>query len=121
MEHSDKGFEEFRDLLRPFRESHPLLWRIRDNLYAALYYRVPGGGRERRHRAGLWSWSLWAVERHITLDRTMYGSDQAASLEERGMEIMIKGILSYEIAHGTGQKTCSQAEKGVAKKLRYWE
>jgi N-acetylneuraminate synthase len=61
------------------------------------------------------------VERHITLDRTMYGSDQAASLEERGMEIMIKGIHSYETAHGTGQKTYSQAEKGVAKKLRYWE
>ena len=42
MEYSDKGFEEFQDLLRPFRESHPLLWRIRDSLYAALYYRVPG-------------------------------------------------------------------------------
>jgi hypothetical protein len=61
MEYSDTGFEEFQDLLRPFRESNPLLWRIRDSLYAALYYRVPGGGRERRHRAGLWSWSLWAV------------------------------------------------------------
>jgi hypothetical protein len=61
MEYSDTGFEEFQDLLRPFRESHPLLWRTRDSLYAALYYRVPGGGRERRHRAGLWSWSLWAV------------------------------------------------------------
>jgi N-acetylneuraminate synthase len=61
------------------------------------------------------------IERHITLDRTMYGSDQAASLEERGMEIMIKGIHSYEVAHGIGQKTYSQAEKGVAKKLRYWE
>jgi N-acetylneuraminate synthase len=62
-----------------------------------------------------------AVERHITLDRTMYGSDQAASLEERGLEIMVKGIHSYEIAHGNGQKTYSQTEKGVAKKLRYWE
>ena len=62
-----------------------------------------------------------AVERHITLDRTMYGSDQAASLEERGLEIMVKGIHSYEIARGNGDKTCSQAEKGVAKKLRYWE
>jgi N-acetylneuraminate synthase len=62
-----------------------------------------------------------AIERHITLDRTMYGSDQAASLEERGLDIMVKGILTYEISHGIGQKTCSQAEKGVAKKLRYWE
>ena len=62
-----------------------------------------------------------AVERHITLDRTMYRSDQAASLEERGLEIMIKGNQSYETAFGTGQKTYSAAEKGVAKKLSYWE
>ena len=62
-----------------------------------------------------------AVERHITLDRTMYGSDQAASLEERGFEIMIKGIHAYERALGNGQKTYSQAEMNVAKKLRYWE
>jgi hypothetical protein len=60
MEYSDTGFEEFQDFLRSFRESHPLLWHIRDSLYAALYYRVPGGGRERRHRAGLWSWVAWA-------------------------------------------------------------
>jgi hypothetical protein len=61
MEYSDTGFEEFQDLLRPFQESHPLLWRMRDSLYATLYYRVPGSGRERRHRAGLWSWGLWAI------------------------------------------------------------
>ncbi len=62
-----------------------------------------------------------AIERHITLDRAMYGSDQAASLEGRGLEIMIKGIHSYEAALGNGQKTFSDAEKGVAIKLRYWE
>ena len=62
-----------------------------------------------------------AVERHISLDRAMYGSDQAASLEERGLEIMVKGIHTYERTLGNGQKTCSQAEKNVAKKLRYWE
>jgi len=62
-----------------------------------------------------------AIERHITLDRAMYGSDQSASLEQRGFEIMVKGIRSYEVALGNGQKTFSDAEKGVAKKLRYWE
>lgn len=61
MAYSDSGFEAFQDLLRPFQEEHPLLWRIRDNLYAALYYRVPGSVTERRHRAGLWSWRAWAV------------------------------------------------------------
>ncbi len=61
------------------------------------------------------------VERHITLDRAMYGSDQAASLEKRGLEIMVKGIRTAEAAHGDGRKTFSDAERGVAKKLRYWE
>jgi N-acetylneuraminate synthase len=62
-----------------------------------------------------------AVERHITLDRAMYGSDQAASLEERGLEIMVKGIRACEAARGSGQKTFSATERAVAKKLRYWE
>jgi N-acetylneuraminate synthase len=62
-----------------------------------------------------------AIERHITLDRSMYGSDQSASLEGRGLEIMVKGIRCYEAALGSGQKTFSDAERGVAKKLRYWE
>lgn len=62
-----------------------------------------------------------AIERHITLDRAMYGSDQSASLERRGLEIMVGGIRTYERSLGDGQKTFSDAEKGVAKKLRYWE
>lgn len=62
-----------------------------------------------------------AVERHITLDRAMYGSDQAASLELRGLEIMIKSIRSFEVSVGSGTKTFSEAERQCAKKLRYWE
>ncbi len=62
-----------------------------------------------------------AVERHITLGRSMYGSDQAASLEPRGLEILVKGVRAYEVALGDGQKTFGKAEKEVAKKLRYWE
>jgi N-acetylneuraminate synthase len=61
------------------------------------------------------------IERHITLDRTMYGSDQAASLERRGLEIMVGGIRSHEVALGDGKKCFGDAEKAVAKKLRYWE
>src|SRR5439155_4248390 len=48
-----------------------------------------------------------AVERHITLDRAMYGSDQAASLEVRGLETLVKGIRSYEVCLGTGDKVFS--------------
>ena len=62
-----------------------------------------------------------AVERHITLDRAMYGSDQAASLEVRGLETLVKGIRSYEVCLGTGEKVFSEAERANAKKLRYWQ
>ena len=62
-----------------------------------------------------------AIERHITLDRTMYGSDQAASLEHRGLDLMIKGIRSVEIIVGDGRKKFSVGEQQVASKLRYWK
>jgi N-acetylneuraminate synthase len=61
-----------------------------------------------------------AIERHLTLDRAMYGSDQAASLEERGLEMLVKGVRCHEVVVGSGEKTYSEAEKSVAKKLRYW-
>jgi N-acetylneuraminate synthase len=57
------------------------------------------------------------VERHITLDRSMYGSDQAASLEPQGLSKMIEYIRSVEIAMGTGNKIVSEGELKVAKKL----
>ncbi|HTB80525.1 MAG TPA: N-acetylneuraminate synthase family protein [Opitutaceae bacterium] len=62
-----------------------------------------------------------AIERHITLDRAMYGSDQAASLERRGLEILVGGVRTAEVCFGTGEKLFEDAERGVAKKLRYWE
>ncbi len=62
-----------------------------------------------------------AIERHITLDRAMYGSDQSASLEKRGLEILVAGVRSCETAWGSGEKTFGEAERSVAKKLRYWE
>jgi N-acetylneuraminate synthase len=62
-----------------------------------------------------------AIERHITLDRAMYGSDQAASLEGRGLEILSKFMRGIEAAYGTGEKVFDDAEKAVAKKLRYFE
>lgn len=61
-----------------------------------------------------------AIERHITLDRAMYGSDQAASLEKRGLEILVKEARSVPIYLGNGKKTFSEAEKAIAKKLRYF-
>ena len=60
------------------------------------------------------------IEAHLTLDRAMYGSDQAASLEPRGFEIMVKGIRSVEVTRGDGVKRITEAEAKNAKKLRYW-
>lgn len=61
-----------------------------------------------------------AVERHITLDRAMYGSDQAASLERRGLEVMTGGIRTIPPVLGEGAKHLTDAEKANAKKLRYY-
>lgn len=66
------------------------------------------------------SLGITALERHITLDRTMYGTDQSASLEKRGLEILVNGIRTVEVALGSGQKMFSEEEKKVAAKLRYW-
>jgi len=62
-----------------------------------------------------------AVERHLTLDRAMYGSDQAASLEPHGFNSMVEQIRKVETCLGDGIKQVSEAEQEVAKKLRYWE
>lgn len=61
-----------------------------------------------------------AIERHITLDRSMYGSDQSASLEERGLEQLVDGVRSVEITMGDGIKRYDEKEQAVAAKLRYW-
>ena len=59
-----------------------------------------------------------SVERHITLDRAMYGSDQSASLELVGLRKMVKYIRDVELALGSDQKVVTDKEKEIAKKLR---
>lgn len=51
------------------------------------------------------------TEVHVTLDRAMWGTDQAMSLEPRGMEVMITTIKDFEIALGSGAKEISESEK----------
>ncbi|HUC60483.1 MAG TPA: N-acetylneuraminate synthase family protein [Alphaproteobacteria bacterium] len=58
------------------------------------------------------------VERHITLDRAMWGTDQAASLEPRGMELMAKYIRTWEVVRGDGKKRVYDSEIPILKKLR---
>ena len=61
-----------------------------------------------------------AIERHITLDRAMYGSDQAASLELPGLLSLLGSIRKIPESIGDGVKRVLPAEEMVAKKLRYW-
>ena len=61
---------------------------------------------------------ITSLERHITLDRTMYGSDQSASIEPNGLESLVKQVRKIELALGDGKKIFSVDEKKVADKLR---
>lgn len=58
------------------------------------------------------------VERHITLDRTMWGTDQAASVEPKGLKILVKAIRNFEKARGDGTKRVLESEIPILKKLR---
>lgn len=59
-----------------------------------------------------------SIERHITLDRTMYGSDQKASIEPAELFALLKDIRLIEKAMGTGEKVLSEAELATKQKLR---
>lgn len=60
-----------------------------------------------------------SIERHITSDRTLYGSDQAASLTQEGFKNLVKAIRKVEKAvNGSNTKEVLDIEKDVAKKLR---
>ncbi len=58
------------------------------------------------------------VERHLTLDRAMWGSDQAASVEPGGFERLVKYIRVSEASLGDGVKRVYESEKTSMKKLR---
>jgi len=62
-----------------------------------------------------------SLERHVTLDRSGYGSDQSASLEETGLSALVGSVRKIKSILGNGEKTFLEEEKKVAKKLRYWE
>lgn len=59
-----------------------------------------------------------AVERHITLDRAMWGSDQAASVEPVGFKRLVKDIRAVEAAFGNGIKQIYESEIPILEKLR---
>jgi len=59
-----------------------------------------------------------SIERHITLDRSMYGSDQAASLEPNGLKILLRDIRRLDVMLGDGIKRVWESELPKLKRLR---
>lgn len=59
-----------------------------------------------------------SVERHITLSRAMWGSDQAASLEPQGVTRLVRDIRTWENARGDGVVRILDSERPIEKKLR---
>lgn len=92
------------------------------NTLAAEYPNVPIGysGHERGLQTTVAAAALGAVflERHITLDRTMWGSDQAASLEPAGLTRLVRDVRVITEALGDGVKQVYEGEYAAMRKLR---
>jgi len=61
---------------------------------------------------------ITALERHITLDRAIYGSDQASSVEPTGFRMLVGAVRKIEKAMGTGELGYNKKEITIAEKLR---
>jgi N-acetylneuraminate synthase len=61
---------------------------------------------------------ITSLERHITLDRAMYGSDQSASVEPAGFKMLVGAVRKIELALGDGALEMNLKEASIAKKLR---
>jgi len=85
-------------------------------------YQIPVGysGHETGLSTSIASVALGAcaIERHITLDRSMWGSDQAASVEPIGLIRLVRDIRVVESAMGDGEKIVYESELPIMKKLR---
>ncbi|MER6143530.1 N-acetylneuraminate synthase family protein [Streptomyces sparsogenes] len=92
------------------------------NTLQAEYPNVPIGysGHETGLQTTLAAVALGAtfIERHITLDRAMWGSDQAASVEPQGLQRLVRDIRTIEESLGDGVKKVYESELGPMKKLR---
>lgn len=64
------------------------------------------------------SFGISSLERHITLDRAMYGSDQSASLEPSGLRQLVGAVRKCEFAMGDGVKRIIEDELPIAANLR---
>ena len=132
LEDVDAAVEIFRSADCPFVLMHSVSTYPANNCDLNLQvipalrarYKVPVGysGHERGIEPSLVAAALGAVaiERHITLDRSLYGSDQAASIEPDELNRLVGAVKEVGSWLGDGVKRVLPAEREVAAKLRYW-
>jgi N-acetylneuraminate synthase len=91
-----------------------------ETLRARYDMMVGYSGHERGLQVSLAAVSLGAValERHITLDRTMWGSDHAASLEPQGLAHLVRDVRVIETSFGDGVKRVFPGEEEPRRRLR---
>ena len=79
-------------------------------------------GHEPTVSPSILAWFMGAqyIERHITLDRSMWGTDQAASLSEEGMKNLSSVTSKAQTFLGNGKKIFGKDEKKLLKKFKYW-
>jgi YrbI family 3-deoxy-D-manno-octulosonate 8-phosphate phosphatase len=134
---TNKEIEDAVNLVREFDENYPLMIAHSTSAYPCKpeelnlkmiqtlgnkYPGVPIGysGHETGLATTVAAVTLGAtfVERHFTLDRAMWGSDHAASVEPQGFQRMVRDIHDVEIATGDGIKRVYESELGPMKRLR---
>lgn len=130
MEQIEKAVEVFRSHKCPFELMHcnstypmkpedanlKVIHTLRERFGCDVGY----SGHETGLAVSLAATALGAtsIERHITLDRSMYGSDQSASLEITGLTRLLKNIRIVETCLGDGVKSVTESEAQIATKLR---
>jgi YrbI family 3-deoxy-D-manno-octulosonate 8-phosphate phosphatase len=134
---TNKEIEEAMNLVWAFDDNYPLMIAHSTSAYpckpeelnlkmiqtlAGRYPGVPIGysGHETGLATTVAAVSLGAtfVERHFTLDRAMWGSDHAASVEPQGFQRLVRDIRDIETATGDGIKRVYESELGPMKRLR---
>jgi N-acetylneuraminate synthase len=130
IEHIDRAVEIFRKAGCPFELMHcvstyPMddedanlncIKTLRDRYQCYVVYSGHEVGLAVSYAAA--ALGITSLERHITMDRAMYGSDQAASVEPMGFRQLVGAVRKIEKAMGNGNRVISHKEIPIAKKLR---
>ena len=96
--------------------------RMIPNLKKKFKCEVGYSGHETSVSPTIFSWIMGAeyIERHITTDRSLWGTDQSASIEPQGMNTLSGILKKAHTFFGDGKKKISLVEKKMLKKFKYW-